>query len=496
MISALLFFLGFNAIVIHNEHYWADEIYTIETADLPGPNAIWQEMKNDIHMPLYYLSLHYFMKIAQPVGIHFRWLSVFWGLLGLAGIYFWIKRDFSGNSAVLALALLAVSPFFLNYCRELRMYSMLAALLWWGASMLSLAMKTNRRIYWFLAALFNAMALGTHGIAFFFILSEILAMVLFRRASGAKNIKETSWKISLYAFLLLSVPFAGLPLQQIVNNSQNHAWLQTPQWHALIRCYFVAYTTFSAFCYAPLMNAFWIYAPFLVIVAMFAAAFLPVRQSAGRKDDKKGGNPYFPRILLISTAIIPNVVMFVLSFSPMKFFLEWRYSIISLGPFLAVLALQLDYIPRIGIRRTLFIALSVLSLAANMAIVTGREKPDWSAIVESVDRYVQEDDILVVTTPYFCNAYRYYSTVRHDVYDFDDLILQSGVAPKRIYHLFYMTSGGEDLHQHRITLDYIFRNFRHDVLFAETWYCLMRYDDIDWPRLRKWYLGQKTKSPI
>jgi len=61
-----------------------------------------------------------------------RWFSTFWGIAGLVGLYFWIRRSFYKEVAIIAALFLCINPFWLYYCREMRNFS----------GLLSLKMKT------------------------------------------------------------------------------------------------------------------------------------------------------------------------------------------------------------------------------------------------------------------------------------------------------------------------------------------------------------------
>jgi hypothetical protein len=114
---------------------WDDELFTVRTAALP-PAGILEEVRGDIHPPLYYLIAHYAAAGAgDPLG-RLRLLSVMLTLastLVFAGL---LTARAPAPVRAWALALWAVSPCLLLYSRMARSYSLqllLALLVCWSA---------------------------------------------------------------------------------------------------------------------------------------------------------------------------------------------------------------------------------------------------------------------------------------------------------------------------------------------------------------------------
>jgi uncharacterized membrane protein len=196
-----------------------------------------------------------------------RWFSTFWGIAGLIGLYFWMRRSFGKTSAVIAALLLCVNPFWLYYCREMRNYTMPCALLWWSCGVLVLASQTNKKVLWIFASLLSALAYLTHYFALFFIISEIAAIIIAFRVEKKKELLG-GLKWFVYTFIFLILPFTGLTLQQIMNNREKSAWLQSPRWYALPKCYVEAFLTFSASYYRPDLDILWFSLPIALLAVM------------------------------------------------------------------------------------------------------------------------------------------------------------------------------------------------------------------------------------
>ncbi len=174
---------------------WNDEGTSIALARL-SLSAIANGAAHDIHPPLYYFLLHFWMNFAadpSPGSGEFvvRFLSVIAGVL-LIVMTFRIAREFFDQEVALIAAFLsALSAFQLYYSQETRMYILVA--LWSALSVLMLAWMFKppqtdappspariggRTVAWLLYILFTTAALYTHYFAFTLIIFENLAFVV------------------------------------------------------------------------------------------------------------------------------------------------------------------------------------------------------------------------------------------------------------------------------------------------------------------------------
>jgi 4-amino-4-deoxy-L-arabinose transferase-like glycosyltransferase len=102
---------------------WLDEALTVNIAAQPL-HAIPSYLKRDGAPPLYYVVLHFWMKVSGNSDVALRSLS---GLLSVATLpVAWVAtRRFGGRTAATVVVLfLATSPFAVYYATEVRMYSL------------------------------------------------------------------------------------------------------------------------------------------------------------------------------------------------------------------------------------------------------------------------------------------------------------------------------------------------------------------------------------
>jgi mannosyltransferase len=135
LIGLLLLSLGLRLYRIEAQSLWNDEGTAVALArrDLA---AITRAAANDIHPPLYYYLLHYWMAVFGDSELAVRALSAWLGTLVVLLTFLWARTvagsfasPDTGNSVGLAAAFFAaLSPFQIYYSQETRMY-ILATLL-------------------------------------------------------------------------------------------------------------------------------------------------------------------------------------------------------------------------------------------------------------------------------------------------------------------------------------------------------------------------------
>lgn len=111
-----LYHLGF-------ESFWVDEIYAFRVANKDLWTAITYQ---DVHPPLYYTIIHFWMKAFGESEVSLRSFSVIFGLLGVWLIYRLGKTLFGAESGRVSAWLLALSVFHITYSQEARSYAAFA----------------------------------------------------------------------------------------------------------------------------------------------------------------------------------------------------------------------------------------------------------------------------------------------------------------------------------------------------------------------------------
>ncbi len=167
---------------------WFDESYSVFVAQQPLLEIPRLLRAYDTHPPLHYILLHWWIALFGKSEVALRMPSVA-ASVGVVALTFSLARRLAGGGvAVLAAALIALSPFQVTAAREVRMYPFLT-LFGLGASYaLWVALEEGRRRQWIAYLLFMLLALYTHHFALLLVLAHgvyVLAVHRTRAASGA-----------------------------------------------------------------------------------------------------------------------------------------------------------------------------------------------------------------------------------------------------------------------------------------------------------------------
>ncbi|HTM50272.1 MAG TPA: hypothetical protein VL285_16380 [Bryobacteraceae bacterium] len=177
---------------------WGDELFTMETSALPLSGIV-ERVRVDIHPPLYYFLVHYWLAIPWPAAAIIK-VRAFSGLWTLAGTLL-LRRLWSPGPRFFLLW--ALSPCLILYGRMGRSYTMqlfLASLtIYWGLRVIRA--PGCRRAQWIYAGC-GAALLYTHYLPAAAIVAAVGAMLLYRRAWTAAALPAAVMALAYAPWLL------------------------------------------------------------------------------------------------------------------------------------------------------------------------------------------------------------------------------------------------------------------------------------------------------
>jgi mannosyltransferase len=209
---AAAFFARVNA--LDAQSLWNDEGTSVALART-SVNAIVNAAAHDIHPPLYYILLHYWIQAAGISEFALRFLSVVAGVLVVALTFRIAREFFDQDVAVIAAVVSALNAFQTYYAQETRMYiwvTLFACVSVWAMTHwlkpLLMEPQSARRVWSEPIAFFMATlaALYTNYYAFTLVLIENVAFVVWlilvwRR--GARPLAAVGAWIAVNLFLVL-----------------------------------------------------------------------------------------------------------------------------------------------------------------------------------------------------------------------------------------------------------------------------------------------------
>lgn len=381
---------------------WFDEGLSVLFAARPLPQLFHTLIYEDLHPPLYYLLLHFWMVLAGNSEWAVRMPSLFAAVL-LVPLSFAVVREMWDQPAhmsttwhalgISAAALIGVSPFIAYYAQETRMYSLAAMLVLATTWAFLRATRTAARSWWLCFSCLLAASLYTQYFAAFVLPAFVLYAVLFDRPSLRRT--------TLHSLLagLLYVPWAVPAYMQL------ERLLRTPDYWVTTRIdpiWFVR-AMWSAFLPStPALSAL-----------LAALAGVLILLGLARRGRLRLSDRARRTVLLFLTFGCPMVLTYIaVSIAP-KF--ATRYSIIAAAPLYVCAVMALYAI--LGLRSptthrifAIVVLLAVvLSLRSAVAVTAGRENPrdDARGLAAYLTTNAQANDalLMVEAAPY---ALQYY----------------------------------------------------------------------------------------
>jgi len=239
------------------------------TLSLTGSSAA------DIHPLGYYTLLWLWMRLFGESLIATRLLSLLAGM-GVIFLTYTLSRElFNKRVALLAVSLVALSPFQVRYAQEIRMYAFLAFWLLLATLAYFYGTKSMKWYWWGIFSLSAALAQYTHNLAAFYLIA-LAAIPLFTK----------DWK-SLKAVVLSSMLAVVLYLPWLVHLPSQFAkivqayWIERPGIEKIFTL-LLTYTT-----YLPLPDN-WILPTTFVALFIFSIAVWQTIKSRGSEHFLKG----------------------------------------------------------------------------------------------------------------------------------------------------------------------------------------------------------------
>jgi mannosyltransferase len=285
---------------------WWDEGHSISMAAAPLA-AIPGLPGMDVHPPGYFWLLHLWMGLAGKSEFALRFFSLLFSVATVALLFRFARRLGGRESkyALLAAAIVALSPLHLAYAQEVRMYSLVTFFALGSVYAFRELGQGNTRRAWLLYVLTTAVSLYTHYFfGFVLIFQNIYWLISWlltrqRRMANPPVAKLLTWLSAQLAVLLLYVPQILAATRQVTAYANVN--LEPPT------CGEFLAQTWQAFTIGLTVRAGWA-GPLMALFAAVLVLGLGATVAPGRKaaQDK-------PEVLLFLAAwlILPLAVYFV-----------------------------------------------------------------------------------------------------------------------------------------------------------------------------------------
>lgn len=322
----------------------------------------------DVHPPLYYWLLKIWSDIFGTSELAFRSLSLILIIVAIAFGFMLLRRLFGRRAAYFGLLFMIISPMLVRYSEEARMYSLAVAITTSATYLLVSAKQASRTWKWVLYGILVSLGMWTH----YFTAVVWIAHWVWHYISVVKkkmNLKQKlaaffsrEWLLAYGLAIALYVPWMGHMFKQLSIVQGGGFWIgavgvYTP----------TSYLTNFLFYREHHETLRWLAVLFFAVVAI--VAYLSVKVYRNLVKSQKTW--YW---LIAVSAIVPVVVLFLISLPPLRSSFVERYLIpayLMLSLFLGlVLALATKLSSKIHRRLAwLGVGLVVLSMVIGVKYV-------------------------------------------------------------------------------------------------------------------------------
>ncbi len=251
-----------------------DEAFSVWISSL-SPEAIWFHTGKDVHPPLYYLLLHYWMGLFGTSPVSIRSLSAVAGSVAVVLSVALARRVMNGRAVMISGLFVALFPAWVRLSQEARMYALegmfLTGALW---ALISWLKQPERYRYCLLYAAFMVAALYTHYYAVLAALAHWLYLIVLRvhPCIRKRYITAMTWWVCNVLIVIAYVPWL-FSLFDLLKNYEKLKAVGGVSWLGRGSIYTIP-DTFWLF--------FTLYSPFKTSVALYALVPLLMLLVVGR----------------------------------------------------------------------------------------------------------------------------------------------------------------------------------------------------------------------
>lgn len=159
---------------------WLDEAQSVSFAEL-AVRSIPHALREDGAPPAYYVLLHGWMAVFGDGTAAVRALSATLSTVTLLVLWAWTRRRWGPTVALVAVALMATSPFAIRYAAEARMYTLVMLEVVVGLWVIDRAWHRPSPGGFLAAALISALLLYTHYWAIYLVAAAVVTLVVASR---------------------------------------------------------------------------------------------------------------------------------------------------------------------------------------------------------------------------------------------------------------------------------------------------------------------------
>lgn len=399
LITLLIFGAFLRIYSLSKESLVLDEAQSVWQAS-HSPSFILHYSAQNVHLPLHNLLLHYWITLFGASESSVRMLAVIPGILVLPYIYLLAYEvTHSRKNALLAYTFACLSPFWVWYSREIRMYTLLILFVTISYYLFLRFISTSKLKYLVLYTIINIIGVYTH---YFFNLAllvegSFLLLALYNYwIIGDKHFKfNLSFK--LFMSWLVTFTFLGFWIIYYLRNNQGGELapnLATPSKFDIVLSLFNFTFGYQPVAISTILISMW------PLLALFGFIFL-----------KKRKKIFLPKIyMLLVGFVLPIALVYFVSVTVKPIYLT-RYLVAATPLYLIWISWLLLQTP--GVYGRAFVVFAIFSLVgANYSQFTRADIPDkedYRTALNYVAENATDRDVVILNPPYLYFPAEYYA---------------------------------------------------------------------------------------
>jgi len=397
--SGLVRFVG-----LGKESIWLDEATSILIARLNLSSVVaWAA--GDIHPPLYYLALHFWLRFGET-EFAVRALSAVLGILTVVVTYALAQELFGPRVGVYAALLLALSPLHIVYSQEVRMYAMVTAWSLLASYLMLLALRRQRWQYWLGYVICGVLSLYTHYFALFVLLFQGLFIIGW---AWRKRVEKKQLWFSVLALCTIAVMFLPwLPILYHQSTTGGGGWVEKsvgrPSWRSLVDTWVQFSIGLDRQPYSVWLRRL-AYALFGLCLLSGVWALPPVRSRARQAEAL--GNQREGLLFCLTYVVVPLLTVWLLS--QLKPMYTVRYLLPFLPAYCIFVAQGVHNLPWSWARTIVVVLLASILLVGDYGAWRTARNADWRGASAFVLGQAQPGDVVLFSPRWDEKPFEYYA---------------------------------------------------------------------------------------
>ena len=227
---ALVLFAGLAFWNIAGPSIWFDEAFSAYIIQYNFLD-IARYTATDVHPPFFYWLLKVWVALFGETELGLRSMSVFFGAVAAVFGFLLVRRKFGRKAAIVGLIILVLSPLFIRYSQEARMYTLAATIVLAATYVMIRALESKGRKLWVWYGVLVSLGMWTHYFTALAWLAHWAWRYIIIRQTGARGKQlrltffDKNWLTAYIVAVALFLPWLPAMAIQLVVIQASGFWI-------------------------------------------------------------------------------------------------------------------------------------------------------------------------------------------------------------------------------------------------------------------------------